>query len=173
MKTVRYVCIMCAVCVLSVTSSFAADPLPDYILKAQSLVGQANAKSAGLSDFSDAVLIGQNYLRSAETEYKKNLSWGKVELKAEPTVRYYADMARIQASIVLSQIGKIEQEKELLRLDGLVNEVKAKLKVFDDKTAAISAMKAELVKRVAVQKRCDLILSFGEGRLNLRTLGRR
>ena len=150
MKTLRYLLVVCAVCFVSATYSAAADQMPDYMLKAQSLIAQANSKAAGLNEFSDAVLIGQNYLRRAEAEYKKNLSWGKVEQKAEPTVRYYADMARIQASIVLSQVGKIEQEKEQLRLEGLINEVKAKLKVFDDKTASITTLKGELVKRDSV-----------------------
>ena len=34
--------------------------MPDYMLKAQSLIAQANSKAAGLNEFSDAVLIGQN-----------------------------------------------------------------------------------------------------------------
>lgn len=150
MKTLRYLLAVCVLCLVGATYSAAAEQMPDYMLKAESLIAQANSKAAGLNEFSDAVLIGQNYLRRAEAEYKKNLSWGKVEEKAEPTVRYYADMARIQASIVLSQVGKIEQEKEQLRLEGLTNEVKAKLKVFDDKTASIATLKGELVTRDSV-----------------------
>lgn len=150
MKALRHLFAVCAVCVLSAAFSHASEPAPpDYILKARALTEQAKSKSAGMKEFSDSVLIGQNYLLRAEAEYKKNLSWGKVEQKAEPTVRYLADMARLQASIVLSQIGKIEQEKEQLRLEGVMNEVRAKLKVFDDRNADISALKVELARRDA------------------------
>ncbi len=150
MKILHCFCVVCAISLFSATFSFAEDAMPEYMLKAQSLIAQANTKAAGYNDFSDAVLIGQNYLSSAETEYKKNQSWGKLDKKAESTVRYYTDMACLQASIVLSQVGKIEQEKEQIRLEALTLEVKAKVRVFDDKKAVASALKVDLVKRDAI-----------------------
>ncbi|MEI7815768.1 MAG: hypothetical protein WCI45_01130 [Desulfuromonadales bacterium] len=150
MKILHCFCVVCAISLFSATFSFAEDAMPEYMLKAQSLIAQANTKAAGYNDFSDAVLIGQNYLRRAETEYKKNQSWGKLDKKAESTVRYYTDMACLQASIVLSQVGKIEQEKEQIRLEALTLEVKAKVRVFDDKKAVVSALKVDLVKRDAI-----------------------
>lgn len=166
MKTIL---IFCAVGILLATRSFAAEPLPEYITKAQSIIEQANSKAAGLNDFADAVLIGQNYLRRAEAEYKKNLSWGKLDPKAESTVHYYADMARIQASIVLSQLGKIEQEKEQLRLKALTNEVKAKVKVFDDKVAAISALNATTAEQKKMMESKEAEISQLSGRITLLT----
>lgn len=151
MKTLRDFYVLCLVSLFFAASVSAADPLPDYLSKAQYLIDQANVKASGMNEFSDAVLMGQNYLRRAESEYKKNLGWGnKLDQKAEPSVRYYADMAGLQASVVLSQLGKIDQEKEQARLAGLIKDVKAKLKVFDDQVANISALKGELVKRDAV-----------------------
>ncbi|MDD2856109.1 MAG: OmpA family protein, partial [Desulfuromonadaceae bacterium] len=49
-------------------------------------------------------------------------------------------------SIVLSQIGKIDQEKEQLRLGGLIKEQQAKIKVFDDKVAAIASLNVQLLE---------------------------
>ncbi len=150
MKALRYLSVVCAMSVLTAVFSYADDEMPEFMLKAQTLIAKANAKAAGLNEFSDAVLIGQNYLRRAESEYKSHQSWGKLEQKAEVTVRYYADMARLQASIVLSQIGKIEQEKERLRLEGVSKEVGVKIRIFDDKAVAVVALKDDLVKREAL-----------------------
>ncbi|MBI2353586.1 MAG: hypothetical protein HYV06_00925 [Deltaproteobacteria bacterium] len=149
MKPLRHCIVMTMLfSVFTTQSALADEPLPEYIRKAQTLIGQAEGKATELNDYADDVLIGRNYLRNAEGEYKKNLGWsGKLDQKAEPTVRYYASMAQLQAAIVLARAGKIDQEKERVRLEGLAAGVKAKIKVFDDKNAQIAALKAEIAKR--------------------------
>jgi outer membrane protein OmpA-like peptidoglycan-associated protein len=152
MKTLRHLVALCAVLVVSaVPSAHAADPeFPDYIQKAQALIGQAEAKATQLKEYADDVLIGKNLLRNAEAEYKKNLSWsGKLDEKAEPTVKYYAAMAQLQASVILSRAEKAAQEKERARLETLAGQVKGRIKVFEDKTAEIRSLKAEVAKRDA------------------------
>lgn len=149
MKSIRHCVVMFmlfAVC--TARFALADEPLPEYIRKAQALIGQAEAKAAELNDYADDVLIGKNYLRNAEAEFKKHVGWsGKLDEKAEPTVRYFASMAQLQAAIVLARAGKIDQEKERVRLEGLAAGVKAKIKVFDDKNAQIAALKSEIAKR--------------------------
>jgi outer membrane protein OmpA-like peptidoglycan-associated protein len=148
MKAIRQFIVIAALLMFcSIKTVSAEAPLPEYIVNAQTAIGQASAKSAEFSDFADAVLIAQNYLRNAETEYRKNLSWGALDKKAEPTVRYYADMALLQAKVVLSRVEKIAQEKELARLEAQATEVKAKIKVFDDRKNEIALQKGELAKR--------------------------
>lgn len=150
MKTLNHILVLSALFIFSATQpAFADAPLPEYILSAQSLIAQASTRAGELNDFADAVLIGQNYLRNAEAEYKNNLSWGKLEKNAEPTVRYYAAMAQLQASVILSRAAKVDQEKERVRLEGQAADLKAKIKVFDDKVAEIAALKADLAKRDA------------------------
>lgn len=149
MKSIRYSLVIFTLFALcAAQSALAEEPLPEYIRKAQALIGQAESKAAELNDYADDVLIGKNYLRNAEAEYKKNLGWsGKLDQKVEPTVRYYASMAQLQASIILSRAERIAQEKERVRLDRVAGDVKAKIKVFDDKNAQIAALKGEIAKR--------------------------
>lgn len=151
MKGIRYLVVIFTLFALCAAQyALAEEPLPDYIRKAQALIGQAESKAAELNDYADDVLIGKNYLRNAEAEYKNNLGWsGKLDQKVEPTVRYYASMAQLQASIILSRAERIAQEKERGRLEAQAAQVKGRIKVFDDKNATISALKGEIVKRDA------------------------
>ena len=129
--------------------AYSADSeLPDYIIKAQNLLRQAESKAIQLKDYTDDVLIGKNFLRNAEAEYKKNLSWsGKLDEKAEPTVRYFSEMSELHARIILSRIEKIAQDKERERLEVQSELIKKKIKVFDDKNDEISVLKGEIGKR--------------------------
>jgi outer membrane protein OmpA-like peptidoglycan-associated protein len=133
---------------LSGISAYAEEPLyPAYVRNAKSLVVQAETKSLELKSFTDEVLIARNFLKSSEDEYKKNLGWsGNLDEKAEPTVRYLATMAEIQASVVLARARKIFQDKERVRLERQLVEVKSKIKVFDDKNAEIVAVKKSLTE---------------------------
>ena len=123
--------------------AYAEEPVyPEYLRNARIVVDKAEAKSLELSRFTDDVLIARNFIRNSEAEYKKHLGWsGKIDPVAEPTVRYFAAMAEIQASIVLARAGKISQDNERSRLEKLLAEVKSKIKVFDDKNAEIVALK--------------------------------
>ncbi|QOX79653.1 hypothetical protein FY034_12110 [Trichlorobacter lovleyi] len=131
-----------AIIPLSVSAS--DEPLPAYLQQAQSAVAQVLSKGADLPALNDDILIAQNSLRNAEAEYKKNLGWsGKLDQKAEPTVRYLAEAARLQAAVLLARIGKQDQDKEKSRLDGLITVTKSKIKVFDDLVAQVKALKKQ------------------------------
>jgi chromosome segregation ATPase len=110
-------------------------------------VEQAEAKSLELKSFTDEVLIARNFMKNSEDEYTKNLGWsGKLDEKEEPTVRYFASMAEIQASVVLARARKIAQNRERIRLEQQLVEVKSKIKVFDEKNAEIAAIKKSLTE---------------------------
>lgn len=124
---------------------FAADePLPAYLQQAQNAVSQVLSKGSERAELKDDILIAQNSLRNAGAEYQKNLGWsGKLDQKAEPTVRYLAEVARLQASVLLARIGKQDQDKEKSRLDGLITATKAKIKIFDDLVAQVKTLKKQ------------------------------
>lgn len=128
---------------LGCSAVHAEEPLyPSYVRNARNLVEQAEAKSLELSKFTDEVLIARNFIRNAEAEYKKHLGWsGKIDPAAEQTVKYFADMAEIQSSVVLARAGKIAQDKERGLLEQQLQAVKSKIKVFDDKNGEIEALK--------------------------------
>ena len=151
MKTLRTLGTLFALMICAVPALHAAETeFPDYIRTAQASVGQAEAKAAQLKEYADDALIARNFLRNAEAEYKNNLSWsGKLDAKAEPTVRYFAAMAQLQASVILSRAEKIAQEKERGRLEAQAAQVRSRIKVFDDKNADIAALKTEIAKRDA------------------------
>ena len=138
-------------------ASMADEPVyPDYVQKSQAIVEKASSQASELEKFTDEVLISRNFIRNAETEYKKNLSWtGKLDPKAEPTVHYFASMAQLQAEIVLSRAGKIAQEKAQASYEAQAADVTSKIKVFDDKNAEIAALKASLAA-MEVKSKADL-----------------
>jgi outer membrane protein OmpA-like peptidoglycan-associated protein len=135
--------VVIALVLLGCATAYAEEPLyPDYVRNARNLVDKAEAKSLELNSFTDEILIAGNFIKNSEAEYKKHLGWsGKLDPAAEPTVRYFAAMAEIQASVVLTKVGKISQDKERSRLEQQLVEVKSKIKVFDDKNAEIAASK--------------------------------
>lgn len=124
-------------------AAYAEEPMyPDYFRSARNVVDKAEAKSLEVGSFTDEILIARNFIRNSEAEYKNHLGWsGKLDPAAEPTVRYFAAMAEIQASVVLSRGAKISYDKERNRLEQQLAEVKSKIKVFDDKNAEIVALK--------------------------------
>ncbi len=129
---------------ISAPISAADEPLPPYLQQAQNSVAQVLSKSIGMPQHSDDILIAQNSLSIAEAEYKKNLGWsGKLDKEAEPTVRYLADTAQLQASVLLARIGKSNQEKEKNRLESLIASTKGKIKVFDDLVSQVKNLKKQ------------------------------
>lgn len=132
------------------TVSAADEPFPGYLQQAQNAVSQVLAKGSEQAGLKDDILIAQNSLRNAEAEYKKNLGWsGKLDQKAEPTVRYLAEVARLQASVLLAKLGKQDQDKEKSRLDGLITATKAKIKVFDDLVAQVKTLKKQSIDQTS------------------------
>lgn len=126
----------------SFTIVFADDTaFPAYLLSASSLVSKAELVAKEINAFDD-VLIAQNYIRNAEAEYKKHLSWtGKLEPAAEPTVRYFATMAELQAKLVLSHSAKAENLRQIQKITADIGVIKNKIKVFDDKNEEIAGLK--------------------------------
>lgn len=142
--TLVYSLVICMTATLSLTVFAADETLPDYLQQAKNEVSQAMSKGVDLPELSDDILIAQNSLRNAEAEYKKNLGWsGKLDQKAEPTVRYLAEVSRLQASILLARLEKNNQEKEQSRLQGLIAATKSKIKVFDDLEAQAKSLKKQ------------------------------
>lgn len=130
----------------SIPAVSAETTYPAYLLKAQSIVEKA-ASAAGDGLSSDDILIAKNFILNAETEYKKHLTWtGKLEPAAEPTVQYFASMAELQASIVLSKAARLQQEKDLKRIEAESAVVKAKIKVFDNKNEEIAGLKKGIIE---------------------------
>lgn len=122
------------------------EPAPPYLQQAQRAVNDAVTKGQELPELNDDLLIARNSLRNAEAEYKKHLGWtGKLDQKAEPAVRYLAETARLQAAVLLAQIGKHEQQKEKARLDGLIAATSAKIKIFDDLVLHVKTLKKQSV----------------------------
>ncbi|MBI5485377.1 MAG: hypothetical protein HY888_13105 [Deltaproteobacteria bacterium] len=132
-----------ALLLLGCSAVHAEEPLyPSYVRNARNMVERAEAKSLELNKFTDEVLIARNFIRNAEAEYKKHLGWsGKIDPVAEQTVKYFADMAEIQSSVVLARAGKIALDKERGLLEQQLQAVKSKIKVFDDKNGEIEALK--------------------------------
>ena len=107
--------------------------------------GQKKSEEAKISinEFQKA----REYLKQADTEFVKNKNWrGVLNKDAEPLIAYYTEMAEIYTSIAFSRLGKIDQDKENTRLEKLIPEIEAKIKVFDDKNAEIKKLKEELEK---------------------------
>ncbi|MDD2499622.1 MAG: hypothetical protein PHN92_02255 [Geobacter sp.] len=139
-----YGLIACLSATIPLSASAADEPAPTYLQQAQSAVAQVLAKGSEQPELKDDILIAQNSLRNAEAEYKKNLGWsGKLDQKAEPTVRYLADIARLQASVLLARLGKQDQDKEKLRIDGQIATNRAKIKIFDDLVAQVKTLKKQ------------------------------
>lgn len=136
---------LCITACLSVTPLLAADPLPAWLQKAQTTVAQAALAADTVPELADDILIAQNSLRNAEAEYQKNLGWtGKLDQKAEPGIRHLAELARLQASVVLATSAQRTHERTTKQLEQRITETRARIGVFDDLTARIKAQKKQL-----------------------------
>jgi hypothetical protein len=117
------------------------------IQKARSFIEKVKAKSEETKTPVETLRSAQEFLQQAEAKLKANTSMlGKLKKEAEPEVLYYADMAEISASIVLSRLEKVNQDKENTRLEKLIPETEAKIKVFLDKDAEIQRLTEEVRK---------------------------
>jgi len=148
MKMTRFILLIMVTALLLPLISFAQDEdeIPAFLLKARETMGKVQARSADTKPFADDVLDAENYLKLAESEFKKNISsWSrKLKPEAEPFVRHYAAMAELKASIILSRIAKKDIDAEKARLGKSLDEVKAKIKIFDDKNIEIERLKKEV-----------------------------
>jgi len=121
------------------------------IQKAKAFVAKVKAKSEEMKASAEDMKKAQDFIGQAEATLKAHTSiLGTLKKEAEPDVLYHAEMAEISASIVLSRLEKISQEKEYERLEKMVPEVEAKIKIFNDKNAEIQRLTEELKKPDAV-----------------------
>ncbi len=116
--------------------------LPDYLEQANAQVTNAAIVGTNLDELADDILIARNTIRNALNEYENNLGAfsGKLDKKAEPKVRHLAEMASLQAALITSKANAINNNRERLRLEGLVLETKAKIKIFDDLTEKVKSL---------------------------------
>jgi DNA repair exonuclease SbcCD ATPase subunit len=146
MKKVIFFLIIAILSVFNHHGAFAADK--DKLLYEMNKVKSAiDRLSTETAEFSEDILAARNYLKIADTEISKNTTLlGKVKDEAEPTIMHYISMADLTASVVQSKIEKTKHDAERMRLEKLIPEVKAKIKIFADKNAEIERLKAELAK---------------------------
>lgn len=117
------------------------------IQKAKSFVDKVKAKSEEMKEPVDALKNARDFIDQAEATMKNNTSMlGKLKKEAEPDILFYAEMAEISASIVSSRLEKINQEKENARLEKLIPDIEAKIKIITDKDAEIQRLTEELKK---------------------------
>jgi flagellar motor protein MotB len=138
--------IMALLCSLPLPSAWSKEPtLPDYLENANTQVVNASSVGGKYAELADDILIARNAIRTANSEYEKNLGTfsGKLDPKAEPAIRQLAEMARLQAALVIAKVGALYQDKERIRLEGQILDTKAKIKVFDDLVAKVKALKKQ------------------------------
>jgi chromosome segregation ATPase len=117
------------------------------IQKAKSDIEKVQKKSEEVKISINELKKASELLKQAETELTKSKNWrGVLNKEAEPLIAYYTEMAEINTAIASSRLEKIDQEKENTRLEKLIPELEAKIKIFDDKNAEIKKLKEELEK---------------------------
>lgn len=150
MKT-KWSLLICFAFTLIFGRAFAQDDgMPDFLRKAQNAVNKVTERASETKQFTDDVLAAQNYLKLAETEYRKNLGWtGALKQEAVPSVRHYSNMAELNASVVLSRLEKIRLDNERDQLGKSIEVVRSQIKVFDNKNLEISKLKSEIASLTA------------------------
>jgi len=119
-----------------------SDDLNFIMQKAKSSVEKILSRSHETKPFAADVESAQNYLKKAEAELKTNTNWrGKVNEAAIPTVKHYANMAEVMCQVVQSRLEKVNQEQENSRLEKLIPETEAKIKIFEAKNKEIKLLK--------------------------------
>ena len=132
---------------MQVNAVAQGDDLNFIMQKARSSVEKILSRSHETKPFTADVQSAQNYLNKAESELKNNTNWrGKTSDAAVPTIKHYANMAEIMCQVVLSRLEKANQEQENTRLEKLIPETEARIKIFDDKNREITLLKEELAK---------------------------
>ena len=123
------------------------DTLLFYIQKVKANIEKAQDKSDEIKVSIKELQKARDYIKQAETEFNKGKNWiGLMRKEAEPLITHYIEMADINTTITFSRLEKINQERENARLETLIPELEAKIKVFDDKNVEIQKLKAELEK---------------------------
>lgn len=117
------------------------------IQKAKVYIEQVKAKGDDQKASPDGLKRASAFIAQAEATLKDNTSiLGKLKKEAEPDIFFYTEMAEISAAIFLSRMEQGLQEKENARLEKIIPEIEAKIKIFNDKDAEIKRLTEELKK---------------------------
>lgn len=144
----RVVVLLLLLLTVSVTPLRAADELPSWLQQAQNAVSLVVSKADTVPELADDILIVRNTLRATEAEYQKSLGWtGKLDPKAEPAVRHLAEMARLQASVILARAAQRDHEKALKQFEQQSGAVRSKIKVFDDLLAQVRNLRKQTAEQ--------------------------
>jgi chromosome segregation ATPase len=123
------------------------DQLLFSIQKVKSDIEKVQKKSEEAKISISELKKASEFLQQADSVLTKNKNWrGVLNKEVEPLIAYYTEMAEINTSIASSRLEKIDQEKDNARLEKMIPELEAKIKIFDDKNAEIKKLKEELEK---------------------------
>ncbi len=145
-KTALFIVIGIICTVLASPAVMAADKTKAMLAIEQAKTNLNNLikRNADNKDYQDDIITAQNYLKMAEGEYKKNLGLlGGLKDEAEPTVRHYASMADITVAIVTARLDTAAQVQEKETIEKKIRDMKARIKVFEDKNVEIERLKTE------------------------------
>ena len=108
------------------------------------------------------VELARASLKKAEDAYEKGrqlFGFGDVKPEAELDIKHYAGLAELAISHGSSRIEKARVEVEFEALGKQLAEVKAKVKVFEDRKAEIDKLKADAAKLPIISKELEVIKS--------------
>ena len=108
------------------------------------------------------VELARASLKKAEDAYEKGrqlFGFGDVKPEAELDIKHYAGLAELAISLGSSRIEKARVEVEFEALGKQLAEVKAKVKVFEDRKAEIDKLKADAAKLPIISKELEVIKS--------------
>ena len=115
------------------------------IQKARSFIEKVKIRGEEIKTSADELDRAKKLLDQAEEALKKNTSiLGNLKKEAEPLIQYYVEAAEIHSAIVWSRMERISQEKENARLEKVIPDTEAKIKVISDKNTEIKRLKEEL-----------------------------
>ena len=101
--------------------------------KAKVFIEKVKAKSDDLKASTDMLKRATAFAEQAETTLKtKTTIIGTLNKEAEQDVLFYAEMAEIHASSVMSRLEKGLQEKENARLEKMIPEIESKIRTIDE-----------------------------------------
>ncbi|MDQ5986192.1 MAG: hypothetical protein CSYNP_01911 [Syntrophus sp. SKADARSKE-3] len=147
MKKLSCLLIICALLLQTGIALADKEQVGFAIQKAKTFIAKVKARSEDMKAPADELRQAGVFLERAEAMLKNNTSLlGKLKKDAEPEIIYYAEMAEIMASIAQSRLEKISQEQENARLEKMIPELEAKIKVFKDKEMEIQRLTEEVKK---------------------------
>ena len=108
------------------------------------------------------VELARAYLKKAEDAYEKGrqlFGFGDVKPEAELDIKHYAGLAELAISLGNSRIEKARVAVEFEALGKQLAEVKAKVKVFEDRKTEIDKLKADAARLPIISKELEVLKS--------------